>query len=139
LVLHEFTHAADPAVAKVIDIIGLTDSFHDVAEIGEASEHIADGHAAEGLIEIGPDDRDDPFALLIVGVDFDDRDFAIGVELLVDFDFFFVGAFFEEFGVFQLLDIALSELIVLGESLTGFVGENFAIGGHEVLGEKPTD
>ena len=70
-----------------------------------------------------------------MGVDFDDRHFAIGIEFLVGLELFFVGAFFEEFGVFEFLDIALGELVIFGESHAGLIGEDFAIGRNEVLGE----
>jgi hypothetical protein len=71
----------------VIDIIGLADAFLNIAEIREAGDHIADrdaGHRRMGLIaierEIGSDDRDAVF-LLVVGVDLDESDVGIGVEL----------------------------------------------------------
>jgi hypothetical protein len=43
--LEQFADAADPAVAEVIDIIGLADAILNIAEIREAGDHIADRDA----------------------------------------------------------------------------------------------
>jgi len=127
----------------VIDIIGLTDAILNIAEIGEASDHIGNRHARNGRMrliaierEIGANDIGDTVFLLIVSVDFDESDIRERIEFLVDFDLLGMGAFFEEFRIAEFLDVFLGEFVILDESFAGFVGENLTIGTDEVLGEN---
>ena len=61
----------------MVDIVGLADAIHDVAEVGEASDHIAHGDAGDGEVEVGTDDVDDLVGLFVMGINLNDVDVAV--------------------------------------------------------------
>jgi hypothetical protein len=50
-----------------------------------------------------------------------------------------MGALLEEFRIAEFLDVFFGELVILDEGFAGFVGEDLAIGAHEVLGQNAAD
>ena len=124
--LEKFTNAADATIAKMVDVIGISDAIHDVAEIREASEHIRNRDARELAVEIGADDVDFVGALLIVSVDFEDVDGRMIVDLRVDFNRKGMSAFLEDFGIAESVDVVFGKLVALRE-------EDFAIGRNQIF------
>ena len=76
--LEKLSDAADTTVAKVVDIIGLAKAIHDIAEIGEAGDHVADGDMGDAIeVEVGTDDVDDLVGLFVMGINLNDVDVAV--------------------------------------------------------------
>ena len=128
----------------MVDIIGLAKAIHDIAEIGEAGDHVADGDMGDAIeVEVGTDHGDDvSFAsYLIVRVNLNSIDGAMGVEVLVDLEGLgeLLWAVLEEFDVAEMLDIVFGKGITLDESLTVFVGDDLTIVVDDVLSEDTAD
>lgn len=94
----------------MIDVVDVADAFDDVHIVGETRVHIRDCHVIDIDVQIGADDVDDPFHLL-VRVDLDDIDGIVVVEGFVDRKVIDVRAAFKEFHLFQAVDLILAHLL----------------------------
>ena len=138
--LEKLSDAADTTVAKVVDIIGLAKAIHDVAEIREAGNHVADGDVGDARkVEVGTDHGNDVLFLadLIVRVNLNSIDGAVGVESGVDNEGLgeLLWAVLEEFDVTEMLDVIFGEGVSLDEWLAILVADFIAIVIDDILSE----